>query len=139
MARFEQRLIRSSYVSDIEGGSRLLHANAGSGKTTVVVERFAHAVVEDGVDPRRILAITFTEKAAGELRRRLRQRLAELGHGAPGLAAEGAQVSTIHGFCAGVLRGQDSQISRMCSTIYPITSANIVTRVEHMAFCRPRL
>jgi ATP-dependent helicase/nuclease subunit A len=86
-------------------GSRLLHANAGSGKTTVVVERFARAVAEDGTDPRRILAITFTEKAAGELRARLRERLAELGHAGAALAAEGAQVSTIHGFCAGLLRG----------------------------------
>src|SRR5205807_9148200 len=85
-------------------GSRLLHANAGSGKTTVVVERCARAVVDDDIDPRRVLAITFTEKAAGELRGRLRERLAELGHRAAGLAAEGAHVSTIHGFCAGLLR-----------------------------------
>jgi ATP-dependent helicase/nuclease subunit A len=86
------------------GGSRLLHANAGSGKTTVVVERCARAVVEGGVDPRSVLAITFTEKAAGELRQRLRERLAELGHREAGLAAEGAHMSTIHGFCAGLLR-----------------------------------
>jgi ATP-dependent exoDNAse (exonuclease V) beta subunit len=85
-------------------GSRLLHANAGSGKTTVVVERFVAAVVEDGVDPRHVLAITFTDKAAGELRQRLRERLAERGAGGAALAAEGAQVSTIHGFCAGLLR-----------------------------------
>ena len=49
-----------------------VHANAGSGKTRVLVERFVRAVVEDGVPVDRILAITFTEKAAAELRARLR-------------------------------------------------------------------
>jgi ATP-dependent exoDNAse (exonuclease V) beta subunit len=85
-------------------GSGLLSANAGSGKTAVVVERFARAVLEDGTDPRRILAITFTEKAAGELRQRLRERFVELGDRAAARAAEGAFVSTIHGFCARLLR-----------------------------------
>jgi len=59
--------------------SLLLSANAGSGKTSVLVERFVRAVREDGIDPARILAITFTDKAAGELRERLRARLRELG------------------------------------------------------------
>ena len=44
-----------------------VHANAGSGKTRVLVERFVRAVVDDGVAVDRILAITFTEKAAAEL------------------------------------------------------------------------
>ncbi len=85
-------------------GSRVLSANAGSGKTAVVVERFARAVLEDAVDARRILAITFTEKAAGELKQRLRERFVELGDRAAARAAEGAFVSTIHGFCARLLR-----------------------------------
>jgi ATP-dependent exoDNAse (exonuclease V) beta subunit len=59
-------------------GELLLDAGAGSGKTAVLVERFARAVVEDGIDPRAILAITFTEKAAAELRERIRARLREL-------------------------------------------------------------
>ena len=57
----------------------LLSAAAGSGKTSVLVERFVAAVCEDGVAPARILAITFTERAAGELRERVRARLLELG------------------------------------------------------------
>jgi superfamily I DNA/RNA helicase len=48
----------------------LLSAAAGSGKTSVLVERFVAAVREDGIAPARILAITFTERAAGELRAR---------------------------------------------------------------------
>ena len=85
-------------------GSRLLYANAGSGKTAVIVERFVLAVLEDRVDPRRILAITFTDKAAGELKERLRERFLELGERAAARQAEGAYVSTIHGFCARLLR-----------------------------------
>lgn len=82
----------------------LLAAGAGSGKTSVLVERFVRAVREDGIAPGRILAITFTERAAGELRERVRARLLALGEGAAARATEGAYVGTFHGFCARVLR-----------------------------------
>jgi ATP-dependent exoDNAse (exonuclease V) beta subunit len=85
-------------------GALLLAANAGSGKTTVLVERFVRAVHEDGVSPGRILAITFTERAAGELRERVRRRLHELGDRGAARETEAAFVSTIHGFCARLLR-----------------------------------
>ena len=85
-------------------GSLLLEANAGSGKTSVLVERFVRSVLEDGVRPPRILAITFTERAAGELRARVRARFVELGHREEARETETAWVSTIHGFCARVLR-----------------------------------
>src|SRR4051812_3659117 len=89
---------------DDRSRSLLLSANAGSGKTSVLVERFAAAVREDGIDPARILAITFTEKAAGELRERLRARFVELGDREAARATESAFVATIHGFCARLLR-----------------------------------
>ncbi|HEX4110582.1 MAG TPA: UvrD-helicase domain-containing protein, partial [Solirubrobacteraceae bacterium] len=85
-------------------GSMLLSAAAGSGKTAVLVERFVRAVAEDGVDPARILAITFTERAAGELRERVRARLAAIGLPRAARETEGAAIGTIHGFCARVLR-----------------------------------
>ncbi len=85
-------------------GSLLVSASAGSGKTSVLVERFVRSVLEDGVEPAAILAITFTDKAAGELRARVRGRLVELGHRRAAQDAEAAWVSTIHGFCARVLR-----------------------------------
>ena len=50
-------------------------AGAGTGKTRVLVERYCDAVTEDGVGPDAILAFTFTERAAGELRERIRRRL----------------------------------------------------------------
>ncbi len=85
-------------------GDLLLDASAGSGKTRVLVERFVRAVVEDGVDVQAILAITFTEKAAAELTERIRTRLRELGADEQARATEGAFISTIHGFCARILR-----------------------------------
>ena len=60
-------------------GPLLLSANAGSGKTSVLSERFVRSVLEDDIAPGRILAITFTDKAAGELRTRVRGRFVELG------------------------------------------------------------
>ena len=91
------------------GEPLLLAAGAGSGKTSVLVERFVRAVCEDGVSPGRILAITFTERAASELRERVRERLKELGERVAMFASsaqdtEAAFVGTFHAFCARLLR-----------------------------------
>src|SRR5204863_3453617 len=85
-------------------GPLFLHAGAGSGKTRVLVERFVRSVCDDGVAVDRLLAITFTEKAAAEMKARIRARFIELGERERAREAEGAWVSTIHGFCARVLR-----------------------------------
>ena len=85
-------------------GEVFVSAGAGTGKTTVLVERFVRAVCEQGIDVESILVITYTRKAAGELRARIRAALRERGR--PDLARrlDGAWVSTIHGFCARLLR-----------------------------------
>jgi len=85
-------------------GPLLLEATAGSGKTSVLVERFVAMVVEDAVEPRRVLAITFTDKAAGELRERVRAGLVSRGHREAARETETAAISTIHAFCAALLR-----------------------------------
>ena len=82
----------------------LLSAAAGSGKTSVLVERFVRAVREDGIAPGKILAITFTDRAAGELRERVRQQLLAHGEREAARDAEAASVGTFHGFCARLLR-----------------------------------
>ncbi|HEX5226035.1 MAG TPA: UvrD-helicase domain-containing protein [Solirubrobacteraceae bacterium] len=89
---------------DRRGEPLLLSAAAGSGKTAVLVERFVRAVAHDGILPARILAITFTERAAGELRSRVRSALLELGEREAARDTEAAFVSTFHGFCARLLR-----------------------------------
>jgi ATP-dependent helicase/nuclease subunit A len=85
-------------------GSLLVRAGAGTGKTTVLVERFVQAVSEDGIEVDQVLAITFTEKAAAEMKSRVRRRFLELGRRDDARAAESAWVSTIHGLCARILR-----------------------------------
>jgi ATP-dependent exoDNAse (exonuclease V) beta subunit len=76
-------------------------AGPGSGKTTVLVEYFRQLVGAE-VDPLRILAITFTEKAAGNMRKKLAQAFQEQPETRAKL--ERAWVSTVHGFCARLLR-----------------------------------
>ena len=85
-------------------GGLLLTANAGSGKTSVMAERFVRAARGEGGDVARILAITFTEKAAAELKTRVRDRFEQLGDDERARATEGAWISTIHAFCARLLR-----------------------------------
>lgn len=92
------------------GGSYLLSANAGSGKTTVIVERYLRLLLEDCLESDQILVITFTEKAAAELRERIRGRLIELGRPELALSVAAAPVSTIHGFCARLLRAESLRV-----------------------------
>src|SRR5205085_11824128 len=93
----------------------VVEAAAGTGKTTELVNRIL-AVIRDGrAEVREIVAVTFTEKAAGELKLRLRQGLEKERRDARDTRAaarietaiqrlEEAHVSTIHGFCADLLR-----------------------------------
>ncbi|MBV9745235.1 MAG: UvrD-helicase domain-containing protein, partial [Acidobacteriia bacterium] len=88
-------------------GPLLILAGAGSGKTRVITHRIAHIVTEKRVPPSAILAVTFTNKAAGEMRERVRALLEEA---APSLLRSwgetGARpnVSTFHSFCVRLLR-----------------------------------
>ena len=62
---------------ETRGGNVLLSAAAGSGKTTVLVERVLRLIVEDGVDVDRMLVVTFTRAAASDMRAKLSQKLTE--------------------------------------------------------------
>jgi ATP-dependent helicase/nuclease subunit A len=85
-------------------GVVFVSAGAGTGKTTVLVERFVKAVCERGLDVDSLLVITYTERAAGELRGRIRSRLTELGRDDLARELDGAWISTIHGFCLRLLK-----------------------------------
>ena len=85
-------------------GRVFVSAGAGTGKTTVLVERFVEAVCVRGLDVESLLVITYTERAAGELRGRIRSRLAELGRHDLARSLDGAWISTIHGFCLRLLK-----------------------------------
>lgn len=74
-------------------------AAAGSGKTRVLIERIHHLVKEKKVNPASILAITFTRKAAGELRERLAK-----------LEITGVQADTFHSFCYAMINGYATRL-----------------------------
>jgi len=87
-------------------------AGAGSGKTFTLKERIANAIQGDpaaGVDPvitgiDQVLAITFTEKAALELKSRIKQTLRQRGLPGQAMLVDDAWISTIHGMCSRILR-----------------------------------
>src|SRR5437762_1812481 len=93
----------------------IVEAAAGTGKTTELVARILNVLATGRADIDQIVAVTFTEKAAGELKLRIRQELetARQGSGDPKAyenltdaiqRLEEAHVSTIHGFCADLVR-----------------------------------
>lgn len=79
-------------------------AGAGSGKTTYLVDRFVDAVIKEKIDPLSILAVTFTDKAAIELKERLIRAFEEKGLLEERQKLEQAYIGTIHSFCARILR-----------------------------------
>ena len=81
----------------------IIPAGAGSGKTHALKQRLGQWVVENEVAPERILAVTFTEAAAAELRERIRAELLDRGRGEDALRLDQAYISTIHGFGLRVL------------------------------------
>jgi len=93
------------------GSPSLIVAGAGSGKTRVLTRRIAHLLASGDAEPGEILAITFTNKAAGEMK----ERVAEL----VGPSARGMWVSTFHSACVRILRAESNLLGLTSSfTIY---------------------
>jgi DNA helicase-2/ATP-dependent DNA helicase PcrA len=89
------------------GGPLLILAGAGSGKTRVITHRIAHIVSACGVPPYAIVAVTFTNKAAGEMRDRVEKLLG--GH----YSLSGLIVSTFHSFCVRLLRRDGQSLAEI--------------------------
>ena len=90
------------------GHSLIVCAAAGSGKTAVLVERIVQ-LVREGCPVERLLVVTFTNAAAGEMRLRIGEALSQAAREEPALGAQvmalpHASISTLHRFCAGLLR-----------------------------------
>jgi ATP-dependent exoDNAse (exonuclease V) beta subunit len=81
-----------------------IHAGAGAGKTGVLTERYVHAVKDLGESPAELLTITFTRKAAAEMKKRIVDRLRAEGLHEAARQAQVGPISTIHGYCERLLR-----------------------------------
>lgn len=102
-------------------GPVLLLAGAGSGKTRVLTHRVAYLIEEKNVNPYNILAITFTNKAAAEMRERV-DRLV-------GIDANGAMIMTFHAACIRILRRYIERIGYMNGfTIYDTDDQKTIMR-----------
>ncbi len=92
-------------------GPLLILAGAGSGKTRVIITRIAHLILDKNVPPYAVLAVTFTNKAAQEMRSRVELVLRE--NGMPPSAAP--LVSTFHSFCVKLLRAHGDPLAEVRS------------------------
>ncbi|MBX3117295.1 MAG: UvrD-helicase domain-containing protein, partial [Cryobacterium sp.] len=96
---------------EFRGQALLIIAGAGSGKTSVLTRRIAHLIQSRDAWPSQILAITFTNKAAGEMRERV--------EGLLGQVADGMWISTFHSACVRILRREAEALGYQKSfTIY---------------------
>ena len=104
-----------------EGGPLLVSAGAGSGKTRVLTQRIAHLIADRGVSPFAILAITFTNKAADEMRGRVVDLV--------GPVANSMWVRTFHSACARILRREAEHLGYPAAfTIYDQADSVRLTR-----------
>ncbi len=90
-------------------GPLLILAGAGSGKTRVITHRIAHLISARGVSPYSILAVTFTNKAAREMKERVERILSE----AYPQGLRGLSVSTFHSFCSRLLRVDGASLAEI--------------------------
>lgn len=96
---------------EYRGKALLIVAGAGSGKTRVLTHRIAHLLAKKEAWPSQILAITFTNKAAAEMRERVRHLLGE--------SADGMWIKTFHSACVAILRRESERLGHNSNfTIY---------------------
>lgn len=97
LSELEQKLNKPQFeAATYTGGPLLILAGAGSGKTRVITHRMAYLIQEKNCAPWNILAVTFTNKAAGEMRERVSQLL--------NASTKGFWIGTFHSICARILR-----------------------------------
>jgi ATP-dependent exoDNAse (exonuclease V) beta subunit len=131
-------------ISEALDETLVVEAAAGTGKTTELVNRILRVIATDRARIDQIVAVTFTEKAAGELKLRLRERL-EQDRTSPGIGSdvrarlekaleklEESHVNTIHGFCADLLR--ERPVEARVDPLFAVLTEPQADRVYARAF-----
>jgi DNA helicase-2/ATP-dependent DNA helicase PcrA len=123
-------LQRAAATADPTRAEKIV-AGAGTGKTLTIVERFAYLVSERRLDPNRIVAVTFTNRAAADLRSRVTDRLVVGGLVADRASMDAAWVGTFHGLCVRLLRDDCYEIGfdRDTRVINPLEERLLVDQV----------
>jgi DNA helicase-2/ATP-dependent DNA helicase PcrA len=108
LSRLNDRQLEAALEID---GPVMVLAGAGSGKTGMVTSRIAYLIDQLGVPPHRILAVTFTNKAAGEMRERVERLLETDGPaGSPGHRKGQPEIGTFHSICVRILRREGESL-----------------------------
>ncbi|HLL15672.1 MAG TPA: UvrD-helicase domain-containing protein [Pyrinomonadaceae bacterium] len=108
-------------------GPLLILAGAGSGKTRVIVHRIAYLIAERGIAPYHILAVTFTNKAAGEMRERVERLLADQ------RLQSAPLISTFHSLCVRILRRDIEKLEEGHTRSFTIYDQDDSTRIVKAA------
>ena len=117
-----KRLNRLQFEAATHGtGPLLILAGAGSGKTSVLTARIAHLVLKRGVEPSGVLAVTFTNKAAGEIRERLKELIGD--------KVKELTVGTFHTLGLKILREEAKAGTFPVPTIYDEEEQTLLTRL----------
>jgi len=112
----------------------LVTASAGAGKTYVLVERYLWMIQNLGLEPHQILTITFTKKAAAEMKQRIVDRLRSLGFDERAQVAETGPIQTIHSFCERLLR--ENSLAAGIDPDFEIIDEGERTRLEDYAIAK---
>src|SRR5512146_2235252 len=139
------RRARERIRSDLDA-TLIVEAAAGTGKTTALVSRIVAALAGGRAELGRIVAVTFTEKAAGELKLRLRAEI-ESARGDPARSArererlsralgqlEEARIGTIHSFCADLLR--ERPVEAGVDPMFEVAADDVAGELFESAFDR---
>lgn len=126
-------------IVDARNKNILVSASAGSGKTTVLVERLISQVIEDRIPVSDILAMTFTEDAAREMVVRLKKRLQQEDLNDPYIQnqlslLETASISTIHGFCLNILQQYYYRLGLPYSMVQKVDNDVLAAQARQRAY-----
>lgn len=123
--RASDQHIRDKIIQDTN--NQIVIAGAGSGKTTLIVDKYIN-LIKQGMLPQKIVAITFTNKSADELKLRIAKKYKECFPDQPALPISTLPISTIHGFCNRIVQNHAFDFGYLPS--YEVEQEEIQDRIQ---------